>query len=238
MLKALLFDFWFTLVVFGSEKEQEKLKRLRVQEMLRVFQDKGFDIKAELLVKAMEDIEREAHEIRTSKDVEVSSREIPDGIKERLGISVAIQGLREAYDSPLFSIDIVPQKDAKKTLEELKKMGIKLGIVSNTSHGEILREILKKFELFSYFDVFLFSDEFGLRKPRAEIFEAAIQKIGTTKEETGHIGDRPDLDVLGAKRAGLFAIYLDADGKPYPEGLPLPDLTISRLSELPSLICN
>jgi putative hydrolase of the HAD superfamily len=67
----------------------------------------------------------------------------------------------------------------------------------------------------AFFDSLIFSDEVGSRKPDRVIFERAATALGTEVSKIVHIGDDPEADVWGAKRAGMKAVLFDY---PVPEG--------------------
>jgi len=81
----------------------------------------------------------------------------------------------------------------------------------------------------------VFSDELGLRKPQPDIFNEALRLLDVKPKETIHIGDNPELDVVGAKAANIYVIYLKQSGEPYPDGLPKPDAVATSLREVPSI---
>jgi putative hydrolase of the HAD superfamily len=49
----------------------------------------------------------------------------------------------------------------------------------------------------------------GVGKPDAAIFLSAVARLGARPAEVLHAGDDPDLDVLGARRAGLAAAWIN-----------------------------
>jgi len=81
----------------------------------------------------------------------------------------------------------------------------------------------------AHFEFALVAAEFGSAKPAPDIFRAACRRAGVEPQRTLHVGDDPELDVIGAKRAGLGAAWINRGGKrwPYPEPVPdheFPDL--------------
>jgi len=79
--------------------------------------------------------------------------------------------------------------------------------------------------------------EHGAAKPAASIFHAACERLGCPPGEVLHVGDDIEMDVLGARRAGLRSCWLnrpDANGIPrqWPEGEPRPDLEVPTLAAL------
>ncbi|MHC4462008.1 MAG: HAD family hydrolase [Planctomycetota bacterium] len=145
------------------------------------------------------------------------------------------QHLAWLWYEPLSKIGKAEPK-TKETLTTLKKMGLKLGIVSNTFvHSSSLEKHLEQLDILDFFAVRLYSYEFDFRKPDVRIFRAAAERIGEMLENIMFVGDRIDRDVKAAVRTGMYAVlkaaYTNA-GKKVPEGA----WKINRLSELPSLI--
>jgi putative hydrolase of the HAD superfamily len=124
----------------------------------------------------------------------------------------------------------------KETLATLKKMGLKLGILSNTfiSAGSLDRH-LAQLGILDFFPYRLYSYQFEFRKPDVRIFEAAVAKIGELAESILFVGDRIDKDIRPALKAGMRAVLKSAYtnvGRKVPEGV----WKISRISELTGLI--
>jgi putative hydrolase of the HAD superfamily len=125
---------------------------------------------------------------------------------------------------------------AKEALTALQKMGLKLGIVSNTFvNGSSLEKHLEQFGLLDFFAVKLYSYEFDFRKPDTRIFEIAAERTGEMLENILFVGDRIDKDIELAIRSGMRAVFKTAYtnlGKKTPESV----WKISDLSELAPLI--
>ena len=124
--------------------------------------------------------------------------------------------LQSAYTEPLFTYPPILNAGAIATLEGMRDRVRKIGLISNTgrSPGVALRRLLERFGILTSFDVTVFSDEVGCRKPDKRIFDFAVRGLGTEPSNTVHIGDNPEADVWGAKQAGMHAILLDF---PVPE---------------------
>jgi putative hydrolase of the HAD superfamily len=78
----------------------------------------------------------------------------------------------------------------------------------------------------------LVSADLGIQKPERAAYEALTQALGVAAEEIAFVGDTPASDVAGALRAGMFAVWLDAEGVKYPQDIPAPSATIHALPEL------
>jgi dihydrofolate synthase/folylpolyglutamate synthase len=96
--------------------------------------------------------------------------------------------------------------DVTPCLRELKRRGLKLGIISNWDNR--LRPLLRELQLDSYFDSIIISGEAGSQKPDPRIFQAAAAQLNAPPEAILHIGDSSSEDVAGARAAGLQALLL------------------------------
>jgi putative hydrolase of the HAD superfamily len=96
--------------------------------------------------------------------------------------------------------------DAARTLASLRKAGLRLGLITNGS-VRMQRNKLKCLSLDAAFDAVLISDAEGVSKPDPEIFLRAVARLHTRPEHTAFVGDHPEVDIAGARRAGIFAIW-------------------------------
>jgi putative hydrolase of the HAD superfamily len=126
--------------------------------------------------------------------------------------------------------------DALPCLDWLRAAGLKLAAVTNAS-GAHQHKKLKDMGLARFFDTVVIAGEVGVAKPDPMIFHAACQELRVPPEEAVHIGDRLDLDAIGARDAGLHGIWLNRDAEPHdraPAGVHL----IADLHELPRLLVS
>jgi len=65
-------------------------------------------------------------------------------------------------------------------------------------------------------DVLVVSEEAGVRKPEPAIFRIALERCGSAPEHAVMVGDSWGADVLGAKAAGIRAVWLNRTGRPCP----------------------
>ena len=160
------------------------------------------------------------------------------GIGTKKGIRLDRQQWRHLawlWYEPLSKIGKAEPK-TKETLTALKKLDLKLGIVSNTFvHSSSLEKHLKQLGILDFFAVRLYSYEFDFRKPDVRIFKIAAERIGEMLENILFVGDQIDRDIKAAAKTGMHAVlkaaYTNA-GKKTPKGA----WKINQLSELPSLI--
>jgi HAD superfamily hydrolase (TIGR01509 family) len=93
-----------------------------------------------------------------------------------------------------------------EALSRLRSSGIRLGIVSN-SDGRV-EQALQAAGLRDYFDVVIDSSLVGIEKPDPRIFQAALEALGVRPEEALYVGDLYEVDVVGARAAGIEAVLL------------------------------
>jgi HAD superfamily hydrolase (TIGR01509 family) len=91
-------------------------------------------------------------------------------------------------------------------LARLRAAGLKLGVVSN-SDGRV-EEALQAAGLRELFDVVVDSALVGVEKPDPRIFHAALDALGVAPEEALYVGDLYEVDVVGARAAGIEAVLL------------------------------
>ena len=82
------------------------------------------------------------------------------------------------------------------------------------------------------FDTIVVSDAVGWRKPRPEIFDQALRRLGVDASDALFVGDRADIDVVGAQRIGMPVAWVNRDRAPLPDGVAPPDYEIRDLGEL------
>lgn len=92
-------------------------------------------------------------------------------------------------------------------LAELRRLGLKIGAVSNWSTD--LPEKLESLGLLPFLDTLVVSDIVGFHKPQPQIFELALDSLQVPAEATLHVGDDWDADVEGARSVGITPVWLD-----------------------------
>jgi HAD superfamily hydrolase (TIGR01509 family) len=101
-------------------------------------------------------------------------------------------------------------------LGRLHRAGLKLGVVSN-SDGRV-EAALEAAGLRQYFDVVIDSALAGVEKPDPAIFRAALAALDVSPAEALYVGDLYEIDVVGARAAGIHAVLLVGAGGAAPPG--------------------
>ena len=72
----------------------------------------------------------------------------------------------------------------------------------------------------------------GVAKPDVSIFLSACERLGLAPGQVLHVGDDPELDVLGAHRAGLRSAWINREALAWPSHPVDPDFIARDLDEL------
>jgi len=96
--------------------------------------------------------------------------------------------------------------DTVRTLGALRASGRKLAVVTN-GPVEWQSRKLRTLGLTECFDEIVISDAVGVAKPDPRIFALALDRLGVEAGEAMFVGDHPEIDVAGARAAGLVAVW-------------------------------
>jgi putative hydrolase of the HAD superfamily len=95
-------------------------------------------------------------------------------------------------------------------LDAIRAAGVKVVVVSN-SEG-MLDGLFADLGIAAHFDRIVDSGKVGVEKPDPRIFTIALEGTGVTPARALHLGDTYATDVIGARRAGLRAAFIDPFG--------------------------
>jgi len=118
--------------------------------------------------------------------------------------------------------------DVLPCLEELRRRGLKLGVISNWD--ERLRPLLRELTLDHWFDSIVISVEVGCPKPNPAIFRQAARELRVDPRHILHIGDSQAEDFAAARAAGFQSRLL------HRRRPPRPGEQLASLSELSPLL--
>jgi putative hydrolase of the HAD superfamily len=124
--------------------------------------------------------------------------------------------------------------DAPELLRELRRRGIRIGVLSNTLWPRAVHDrLFLRDQVADLIDGTVYSSELPWTKPHPEAFRAAMAAVGEDDPAACvFVGDRPFDDVHGAKSIGMRGVLIQGSTVP-PFEAAVPDATITRLSELP-----
>ena len=231
MIKAVFFDFYYTLGVWGQSLKP------RVQEITARY---GIEIDWERYAAARENLYSDAsgsdptaHTLLGTMQEIIESycefvREL--GVQEHVG-QITWELLQSEHS--LFAANAATlYDDTIPTLEHLRDAGFKLAIVSNWDTP--LNPLTERLGIAHYFDTITASHDERVKsaKPDPHIFNYTLAKVGVSAAEVVHVGDTYEADIVGARNVGIRPILIDRDGTQTGRWRE----TIQSLSELPELL--
>jgi putative hydrolase of the HAD superfamily len=205
-LRAVLFDVDFTIAKPGPDLGPEGYRRLGERFGLELDPGRYGEARAH----AVSTLERHP-ELDHDEEIWVLFTEQiirgMGGATER-AYECAVEMTRaweHAYNFQIFE-DVLP------ALAELRALGLKLGLVSNT--GRDLDEFVAHHGL--DVDAAVTSGVHGKTKPHPTIFQAALEQLEVEPPAAVMVGDSIEDDVEGAKAVGMRGLLLDRENR-YPE---------------------
>lgn len=103
-------------------------------------------------------------------------------------------------------VDMLP--DSVDVIKQLKQRGYILGMITN-GNSKLQNTKLDTAGIRGLFDVVVVSDDIGIWKPEAGIFEYAMNKVGVTAEQSVYVGDHPVNDIQGALNARMQPVWMN-----------------------------
>jgi len=210
--RAVIFDLWQTLVPFPVESAREMYGR--------VVQTWGAD------PAAFEDLWNGRRRERETGPMEPHLR----SIAEELGLAGDVEAVATIRRDWTFEA-LVPRPDAVPTVEELRRRGHKLGMISACSQD--VPDVWERTPFAGLFDSTVFSCSVGVSKPDREIYELTARELEVELRECLFVGDGANDELPGAEQAGMTALQLRAPGEALtPEGEGWAGDYVERLSDV------
>ena len=126
--------------------------------------------------------------------------------------------------------------EALPVIRELHNRGYRMGIISNTVSTVLVPRELDDAGITPYIETLIMSSITGIRKPDPRMFSDATKSTGTLAAKSAYIGDQPNRDVEGPRRAGYgLNVILKTSNYPEEKDLPelqTPDIVIDTLEDL------
>ena len=180
---------------------------------------------------------REYHERRDKELHETTYHMVLREVMEQTGHGQVPESVSRLALNAMFTVtqdNWTLRADATAALQDLQESGYRLAIVSNAGDDQDVQDLVKRFGIRSLLDFVLTSAACSYRKPHPRIFELALARWMIESHEAAMVGDTLEADVLGAKRAGLYSIWLTSagdDGGATEAGLE-PDAILGSLSDI------
>jgi HAD superfamily hydrolase (TIGR01549 family) len=220
-VEAVLFDVDFTLVKPGPLLGPEGYRAAGERHGLTLDPERYAQARAA----AVEDLR---HHPELEHDEEIWVRFTEDIVRGMGGDGPRTREVAEAItEGWLHSENFELYEDTLPVLDHLRRRGVAIGLVSNTSRD--LDTFVRHFEL--DVDAWISSRVHGKVKPSPTIFRAALELLGVEPRAAVMVGDSPFDDIDGARALGMQAFLIDREGR-----FPDRDDALPTLLALPALI--
>ncbi|MDP9075753.1 MAG: HAD family hydrolase [Actinomycetota bacterium] len=228
MTEAVIFDWGGTLSIY-MDIEMDDMWRLAAKHLAAGDPDREDEVRDRLVA-----VEAAAWARIPVDQRSFTLAELLAQASEVLQLDVIDAVLEEASQSHLdaWTPHIHHDPDAAAVLSELKRRGLKIGLLSNTHWPRAFHEhFLDRDGLVQYIDARLYTSELPYSKPHASAFRAALDALAVgDPRQAVFVGDRAYDDIYGAQQAGLRGVLR---GNPYVPGYDVePDASITTLPEL------
>lgn len=168
-----------------------------------------------------------AEHVDRSHDFTFLRREVITRIGQAAGYTIDVDAAFEVFDAARNDLDLFP--DVRPALSSLMKRFTLIAVTNGNAN-------LDKIGIGNLFDGFISARSVGAAKPAAPIFAAAVEAGGSAAAKTLHVGDHPEIDIDGARAAGLRTVWINRDNDIWPDDIEEPDGTVSDLHELDRLL--
>lgn len=212
MIKAITFDFWNTLYKGPANR---RVYEKRMSDVREVLKHQGFVFDFKEVGRAFQMAWEKAAFMQRAYGEDPTPRGHVEFALQELAIKIDDEFKEKLYQTYISTLlDIPPElnNDVQETLPALFGK-YRMAVICNTgvTPGSTLRQLMKQDGILQYFDFLVFSDEVGWAKPNVEIFKYTLENIHMDSQNAAHIGDDEITDVIGAKKAGLTAVWLAPD---------------------------
>lgn len=150
------------------------------------------------------------------------------------------------YASKNLKLDLTPDKrkrlmeaylslaafpDVKPGLEELKKQGLQLAVLSN-GEPKMLEAAVKSAGIYDLLDKIISVDEVKIFKPSPRVYNLGAERMKVNNAELGFVSSN-SWDVQGAASAGLITFWIQRSPGDPPEELGfIADQVVSAITDL------
>ena len=238
MIRSVIFDLGGTLISFdGAARDWRGMEERGIGALHRFLVERGYPLPEADWHDWVWEGMRHGWEDAMSGRANACLPDIIAAALARLGLALDEATLAQAARVYATGVEqgIFPLEGAHELLNELKRRGLRLGLLSNTTWpGAFHRQELQAFGLIGFFDALAFSCELGVWKPNAPAFLHLTGELNVQPSEAVFVGDALEIDVLGAQRAGLRGVWISTNGQ--SAGYVQPDAVIHRLAELPAVL--
>ena len=189
MVKAILFDFWGTLVengVWSPIKQVKNILKIKLP-----FPEYVVRMEKAMMTSKFTDLRQAFENVCKEFNLEINEEKI----QELVGMWNKAWMLAQPYD------------EIKEVLTELRK-NYQIILVANTDCFSV-PQVVEKFALTELFDKVYYSFDVSLIKTDKNFFKHVLTDLNLTTDDSVMVGDSIQSDIMAAKRLDMKAVLID-----------------------------
>jgi HAD superfamily hydrolase (TIGR01662 family) len=240
---VVLFDLGSTLIYFAGDWPTINLQGIGV--LAQTLLQGGLKLDQAVFEQQFKTRLDEYFTQRASEFIEYTTIYILRGLLAEWGYTDPPQALVQQSLEAMYQVSEACwqlEPESLPALEQLRQQGYHLGLISNAADDADVQRLVDQFGLRSYFDIILTSAAQGIRKPNPHLFHTALRTWQVSPSQAVMVGDTLGADVLGARNAGLFSVWVTRraaapDNQSHLDTIQ-PDAVIENVGELPDLLLS
>jgi HAD superfamily hydrolase (TIGR01549 family) len=241
--QAVLFDLFDTLVLFHRERLPEihvngRTVRSTAGLLHAAFRPFAPHVELPAFVDALFWSWQEAERLRADDHREVTAPERFGMLFGRLELEPSAEARDLLLATHMRELSkVVECPDHHVRLLKALRERYRLAVVSNFDYSPTCLAILEREGIAALFETIVISDEVGWRKPKPVIFETALDRMTSLRPADAlFVGDRADIDVIGARAVGMPTAWINREAERLPTDIQPPDYEIRDLAELRAIL--
>lgn len=211
-IQAVLFDVGNTLV--HEQKDWREMEQKGVKLLVETTYGLGVRLHESNFTRTILQIREENFRKSRETNMEITALECFRQALEEEGITditteLLNRGIEAYFHLQEEASSLLP--GVAEALRALSYQGFTLGVVSNATSSLSVRRVLENHGILHWFRTVVVSADVGHRKPKAEIFEIALNNLGVKAPHAVYVGNSVEIDIIGAKAAGIRSILLKSE---------------------------
>ena len=211
--KGIGFDWAYTLVDLGKEDDRSPLQKVFRYLSSKKLSLPDFEEFLDQSRKIFHPMIENSRITNQEAHFEIALKKLICQFDISLKEDFSLKKLLEIYYMEVYS-ERKLYPEVISVLNSLQSIGVRMGVVSNTTNPRFMKENeMKAAGLEPFFDFAIYSSDTPYRKPHPSIFQLAIESLKLKPEEILFVGDNMRLDVVGAQNVGMKSAWINRERK-------------------------
>jgi HAD superfamily hydrolase (TIGR01493 family) len=241
MIRGVIFDYGSTLIHFDGDMKEVRVRAHKA--LAECLRREGVELREasflDRLARKFDEYERRRgidHMETTAASVlaaTIRDEGLPAQPEEK--IRRALRSMFKVFE-PRWKLF----PETRGALRKVSRLGLRMAMLSNASDENNVRQMIRNHRLGKIFDPVVISAAIGIRKPDPRAFRPILKAWGFPPQDIVMVGDRLEMDILGAKALGMRAIWICGDDQAAFEQARrknfLPDAQVKTIGEVAAIL--